>query len=162
MLAAPAAARDKQAMILPLLLLAAAAAPAPAPPPSQSRQAASPAAPVLLPGGTRVTDTRVGTGAVAEVGRPVAVHYTGWLYADGLKGNEFDSSRSRGQPFVFTLGSGEVIRGWDEGVAGMRVGGRRTLIVPPEAGYGSAGSPPDIPPNAVLLFEVELVAVGAP
>lgn len=117
-------------------------------------------APVLMPGGTRVTDTRVGTGAVAEVGRPVAVHYTGWLYSGGLKGTQFNSSRARDQPFVFTIGTGEVILGWDEGVVGMRVGGTRTLIVPPEAGYGSDGAGPDIPPGAMLIFEVELIAVG--
>jgi len=126
-----------------------------------------PAAPLLaqapaaavLPGGTRVTDTKVGTGAVAEPGRMVAVHYTGWLYIDGGKGKKFDSSRDNGQPFIFTLGAGEVILGWDEGVAGMKAGGTRTLIVPPQAGYGDAGGGDVIPPGATLIFEVELLAV---
>lgn len=129
--------------------------------------AAAPAVPVLaqapaaavLPGGTRVTDTKIGTGALAEPGRMVAVHYTGWLYVDGGKGRKFDSSRDGGQPFIFTLGAGEVILGWDEGVAGMKAGGTRTLIVPPQAGYGDAGGGDVIPPGATLLFEVELLAV---
>lgn len=129
--------------------------------------AAAPAVPVLaqapaaavLPGGTRVTDTKIGTGALAEPGRMVAVHYTGWLYVDGGKGRKFDSSRDGGQPFIFTLGAGEVILGWDEGVAGMKAGGTRTLIVPPQAGYGEAGGGDVIPPGATLLFEVELLAV---
>ena len=89
----------------------------------------------------------------------VAVHYTGWLWQDGAKGKQFDSSRDRGEPFVFALGSGQVILGWDEGVAGMKVGGKRTLIIPPAAGYGEAGAGGDIPPNSTLIFEVELVAV---
>lgn len=114
---------------------------------------------VVLPGGTRATDTRPGTGAMAEPGRMVAVHYTGWLYIDGGKGRKFDSSRDTGQPFIFTLGAGEVILGWDEGVAGMKAGGTRTLIVPPQAGYGEAGGGDVIPPGATLLFEVELLAV---
>jgi FKBP-type peptidyl-prolyl cis-trans isomerase len=116
-------------------------------------------APVVLPGGTRATDTRVGKGAEAVPGQMVAVHYTGWLWQDGAKGAKFDSSRDRGEPFVFQLGSGQVILGWDEGVAGMKVGGTRTLIIPPAAGYGEQGAGGDIPPNATLIFEVELVAV---
>lgn len=115
--------------------------------------------PQVLPGGTRVTDTRAGTGAMAEPGRAVAVHYTGWLYIDGMKGKKFDSSRDTGRPFIFTLGMGEVIQGWDEGVAGMKVGGTRTLIVPPQAGYGENGAGETIPPGATLIFEVELLAV---
>ena len=114
----------------------------------------------VLPGGTRITDTRPGMGALAEPGRTVAVHYTGWLYIDGMKGKKFDSSRDSGRPFVFTLGLGEVIPGWDEGVAGMKVGGTRTLIVPPQAGYGESGAGETIPPGATLIFEVELVAVA--
>lgn len=113
----------------------------------------------VLPGGTRVTEDKVGAGVVAEPGRAVAVHYTGWLYVDGGKGAKFDSSLDRGQPFVFTLGLGEVILGWDEGVAGMKIGGKRTLIVPPAAGYGERGAGAVIPPGATLLFEVELLAV---
>lgn len=117
------------------------------------------AAAVVLPGGTRATDDKIGSGAVAEPGKLVAVHYTGWLYSDGIKGTKFDSSRDRGEPFVFTLGAGDVILGWDEGVAGMKAGGKRTLIIPPAAGYGERGAGSDIPPGATLIFEVELVAV---
>lgn len=113
----------------------------------------------VLTGGTRITDTRVGSGDVAEPGRMVAVHYTGWLFIDGMKGKQFDSSRTAGQPFTFMLGVGQVILGWDEGVSGMKVGGARTLIVPPAAGYGDAGGGDVIPPGATLLFEVELLAV---
>ena len=113
----------------------------------------------VLPGGTKVTEVKEGTGGLAEPGRAVAVHYTGWLYVDGGKGTKFDSSRDRGQPFIFTLGLSEVIMGWDEGVAGMKVGGQRTLIVPPEAGYGERGAGGVIPPGATLMFDVELLAV---
>jgi FKBP-type peptidyl-prolyl cis-trans isomerase len=117
------------------------------------------ATPVVLPGGTRATDTKVGTGAEAVPGSYVSVHYTGWLYSDGMKGKKFDSSRDRGQPFDFPLGTASVIQGWDEGVAGMKVGGKRTLIIPPEAGYGQRGAGADIPPGATLIFEVELLKV---
>ncbi len=107
-------------------------------------------------------DGRVGTGAEAVSGRSVTVHYTGWLYADSQpdhKGAKFDSSRDRDEPFSFTLGSGQVIAGWDEGVAGMKVGGQRTLTVPPAMGYGASGAGGVIPPNATLLFDVELLDV---
>lgn len=114
----------------------------------------------VLPGGTRYTDTKLGSGDVAEPGRTVAVHYTGWLYIDGMKGRKFDSSRDSGQPFVFVLGAAQVIQGWDEGVAGMKVGGRRTLIVPPQAGYGESGAGETIPPGATLMFDVELLGVA--
>jgi FKBP-type peptidyl-prolyl cis-trans isomerase len=114
--------------------------------------------PVVMPGGTRVIDQAMGAGALAEPGRTLWVHYTGWVWSQGLKGRQFDSSRD-GAPFVFTLGSGDVIFGWDEGVAGMRVGGKRTLRVPASAAYGSTGSGPDIPPGATLLFEIELIDV---
>lgn len=142
--------------ILPIAL--ALAAPALAQAASQPAPRAG-TAPVVLPGGTRITDTRIGTGAMAEPGRLVAVHYTGWLRVDGAKGRKFDSSLDSGRPFVFALGAGDVIPGWDEGVAGMKVGGRRTLIVPPEAGYGESGAGETIPPGATLIFEVELLAV---
>ena len=89
----------------------------------------------------------------------MSVHYTGWLDENGAKGKKFDSSRDRGKPFTFTLGAQEVIRGWDEGVAGMKVGGRRTLIIPPELGYGARGAGGVIPPNATLIFDVELLQV---
>jgi FKBP-type peptidyl-prolyl cis-trans isomerase len=117
------------------------------------------ATPVVLPGGTRATDNKVGTGAEAVPGSYVSVHYTGWLYGDGMKGKKFDSSRDRGEPFAFPLGSASVIQGWDEGVAGMKVGGKRTLIIPPEAGYGQRGAGADIPPGATLIFEIELLKV---
>ncbi|HEY5618875.1 MAG TPA: FKBP-type peptidyl-prolyl cis-trans isomerase [Vicinamibacterales bacterium] len=107
-------------------------------------------------------DDRVGTGAEAQSGRVVTVHYTGWLYdaaRPDRKGAQFDSSRDRNEPFSFNLGAGEVIRGWDEGVAGMKVGGRRMLTIPPEMGYGARGAGGVIPPNATLLFDVELLDV---
>jgi FKBP-type peptidyl-prolyl cis-trans isomerase FkpA len=109
----------------------------------------------------QVVDTRVGTGAEATNGRTLTVHYTGWLYnqnAPGNKGSQFDSSVG-GQPFQFVLGAGRVIRGWDQGLVGMRVGGLRTLTIPPSLAYGSAGSPPSIPGNASLVFDVELMNV---
>jgi FKBP-type peptidyl-prolyl cis-trans isomerase len=87
------------------------------------------------------------------------VHYTGWLYNNGVKGAKFDSSLDRGQPFGFALGAGQVIRGWDEGVAGMKIGGKRTLIIPPDLGYGARGAGGVIPPNATLMFDVELLGV---
>ena len=108
------------------------------------------------------TDTTTGGGAEAAAGRRVTVHYTGWLYdanAADRKGTKFDSSRDRNEPFEFALGAGEVIRGWDEGVKGMKVGGKRTLTIPPEMGYGARGAGGVIPPNATLLFEVELLDV---
>ena len=107
-------------------------------------------------------DEQVGAGAEAQSGRVVTVHYTGWLYdaarADH-KGAKFDSSRDRNEPFSFNLGAGEVIPGWDQGVAGMKVGGRRTLTIPPDMGYGARGAGGVIPPNATLLFDVELLNV---
>jgi FKBP-type peptidyl-prolyl cis-trans isomerase len=107
-------------------------------------------------------DDVMGTGAEAQSGRVVTVHYTGWLYDQTRpdhKGNKFDSSRDRNEPFSFNLGAGEVIRGWDEGVAGMKVGGHRTLTIPPDMGYGARGAGGVIPPNATLLFDVELLEV---
>lgn len=108
------------------------------------------------------TDETTGSGHEAVAGRNVTVHYTGWLYDQGRadhKGTKFDSSRDRGEPFSFRLGAGRVIRGWDEGVAGMKVGGRRTLTIPPDYGYGAQGAPGAIPPNATLVFDVELLDV---
>jgi FKBP-type peptidyl-prolyl cis-trans isomerase len=114
---------------------------------------------IEMPDGLKYTDTKLGDGAVAAAGDKVSVHYTGWLYKDGAKGAKFDSSRDRGQPFQFTLGAHQVIAGWDEGVAGMKVGGERTLTIPPELGYGARGAGGVIPPNATLIFEVELLQV---
>ncbi|MGO8755943.1 MAG: FKBP-type peptidyl-prolyl cis-trans isomerase [Gallionellaceae bacterium] len=108
------------------------------------------------------TDTKIGTGAEAVAGHDVSVHYTGWLYNESApdhKGKKFDSSRDRGQPFEFQLGAGHVIKGWDQGVAGMKVGGQRTLVIPPEMGYGARGAGGVIPPNATLVFDVELLGV---
>jgi FKBP-type peptidyl-prolyl cis-trans isomerase FkpA len=110
----------------------------------------------------QMEDTVVGTGAEARAGQNVRVHYTGWLYdptAANHRGRKFDSSKDRGQPFVFGLGQGQVIRGWDEGVQGMKVGGTRVLTIPPEMGYGARGAGGVIPPNATLVFEVELLGV---
>jgi len=109
--------------------------------------------------GLRYIDEKPGTGAEAMRGQTAVVHYTGWLFENGQKGKKFDSSRDRGQPFEFPLGQGRVIRGWDEGVAGMKTGGRRTLIIPPELGYGARGAGGVIPPNATLIFDVELVGL---
>ena len=104
-------------------------------------------------------DLVVGTGDQAVKGATLTMHYTGWLYSNGRRGKKFDSSLDSGQPFTFTLGAGEVIEGWERGIEGMKVRGKRELIIPPELGYGAQGSPPAIPPNAVLNFEVELLAV---
>ena len=109
-----------------------------------------------------VVDDMVGSGNEAVAGRQVTVHYTGWLYDQARadhKGNKFDSSRDRGEPFAFRLGGGQVIQGWDQGVAGMKVGGRRTLTIPANLGYGSQGAGGVIPPNATLVFDVELLDV---
>jgi FKBP-type peptidyl-prolyl cis-trans isomerase FkpA len=112
------------------------------------------------PSGLQYLDTTVGDGAEATAGQRVTVHYTGWLYNDGVQGAKFDSSKDRRDPFVFSLGAGMVIRGWDEGVAGMKVGGARTLIIPPELGYGARGAGGVIPGNATLKFDVELLALS--
>ena len=112
--------------------------------------------------GLQMTDKQVGTGAEAVPGKTVVVHYTGWLFdtnAPENKGTKFDSSRDRGDPFDFPLGAGHVIKGWDQGVAGMKVGGQRTLVIPPELGYGARGAGGVIPPNATLVFDVELLDV---
>ncbi len=109
--------------------------------------------------GLTITDTTVGTGATPEKGQTCVMHYTGWLYENGVKGQKFDSSVDRGQPFEFKIGVGQVIGGWDEGVASMKVGGKRTLIIPPELGYGARGAGGVIPPNATLMFDVELLGV---
>ena len=109
--------------------------------------------------GLQYEDSSPGTGAEAQAGQRVSVHYTGWLFNDGLQGKKFDSSKDRGQPFQFALGGGQVIRGWDEGVLGMKVGGVRRLVIPAALGYGARGAGGVIPPDATLLFEVELLAV---
>jgi FKBP-type peptidyl-prolyl cis-trans isomerase len=113
------------------------------------------AAMTKTPSGLRYQDVALGEGKAATAGGMVRVHYTGWL----PNGEKFDSSRDRNEPFEFSLGAGQVIAGWDEGVAGMKVGGKRKLVIPPDLAYGTAGAPPDIPPGATLVFEVELLDV---
>ena len=108
------------------------------------------------PSGLQYEDTVVGSGAEATAGKHVTVHYTGWLYENGQAGRKFDSSKDRNDPFVFPLGAGHVIRGWDEGVQGMQVGGTRVLVIPPDLGYGAQGSPPKIKPNETLVFVIDL------
>jgi FKBP-type peptidyl-prolyl cis-trans isomerase FkpA len=109
--------------------------------------------------GLQITDNKVGTGATPQPGQTCVMHYTGWLYENGVKGKKFDSSVDRGEPFEFPIGKGRVIAGWDEGVATMKVGGKRTLIIPPALGYGARGAGGVIPPNATLMFDVELLGV---
>ena len=114
---------------------------------------------ITTPSGLQYDDTQIGSGDEAKAGQSVTVHYTGWLYNDGVQGKKFDSSKDRGDPFVFSLGAGMVIKGWDEGVAGMKIGGARTLIIPAALGYGARGAGGAIPPNATLKFDVELLGV---
>ena len=111
------------------------------------------------PSGLVIEELAVGTGAEAAAGSKVRVHYTGWLLYGGEKGRKFDSSRDRNDPFEFPLGAGKVIKGWDEGVQGMKIGGSRRLTIPPELGYGARGAGGVIPPNATLVFEVELLGI---
>ncbi len=135
--------------------------------PTTSSTSTTQEAPIMTSSASSITalqknDTVVGTGREAEPGFNVSVHYTGWLYdekAAGHKGKKFDSSVDRGQPFKFDLGAGQVIQGWDEGFAGMKVGGKRTLVIPSEMGYGARGAGGAIPPNATLIFDVELLDV---
>jgi len=112
---------------------------------------------VTTPSGLRIIDVKPGTGPVPKAGQTVTVNYTGWLFVDGKKGKKFDSSLDRGEPFSFTIGQGQVIKGWDEGLATMHVGGKRTLIIPPDLGYGTRGAGGDIPPGATLMFDVDLL-----
>ena len=111
------------------------------------------------PSGLQIIDTKVGTGPSPKTGQTCVMHYTGWLYEDGKKGKKFDSSVDRNEPFEFPIGQRRVIAGWDEGVASMKVGGKRTLIIPPALGYGARGAGGVIPPNATLMFDVELLDV---
>ena len=117
------------------------------------------AKPVTTSSGLQIIDTQVGTGATPKAGQICVMHYTGWLYENGAKGKKFDSSVDRGQPFEFPIGQRRVIAGWDEGVASMKVGGKRTLIIPAKLGYGERGAGGVIPPNATLMFDVELLGV---
>jgi FKBP-type peptidyl-prolyl cis-trans isomerase FkpA len=116
---------------------------------------------ITTPSGLQYQDTVTGAGQEATAGQKVTVHYTGWLFQDEVQGAKFDSSKDRGDPFVFSLGAGMVIKGWDEGVAGMKVGGSRTLVIPAALGYGARGAGGVIPPNATLKFDVDLLSVSA-
>ena len=185
---APAVAPPKAAVVLAPAPAAVAPAAAPAAPasapaapakapvaaaPAAAAQPAASAAPAVraataagaagkiqvTPGGVKYEDVVTGTGAVAKTGQTVTVHYTGWLLEGSTLGRKFDSSKDRAEPFKFPLGGGRVIKGWDEGVAGMKVGGKRTLTIPPEMGYGARGAGGVIPPGATLVFEVELLGV---
>jgi FKBP-type peptidyl-prolyl cis-trans isomerase FkpA len=114
---------------------------------------------ITTPSGLQYEDNEIGTGDTARAGQSVSVHYTGWLFIDGQQGAKFDSSRDRNSPFEFSLGAGMVIKGWDEGVAGMQIGGKRSLIIPAALGYGARGAGGVIPPNATLKFDVELLGL---
>jgi peptidylprolyl isomerase len=115
--------------------------------------------PMTTASGLQIIDSKVGTGPSPKPGQTCVMHYTGWLYENGQKGKKFDSSVDRNEPFEFPIGQKRVIAGWDEGVATMKVGGKRTLIIPPALGYGARGAGGVIPPNATLMFDVELLAV---
>ena len=141
-----------QRLFVSAILLALAAVPL-------ASRSARAAGEVTTPSGLRIIDVKPGTGPVPQAGQTVTVNYTGWLFVDGKKGKKFDSSLDRGEPFSFTLGQGQVIKGWDEGLATMHVGGKRTLIIPPDLGYGASGAGGDIPPGATLMFEVDLLGV---
>jgi FKBP-type peptidyl-prolyl cis-trans isomerase FkpA len=164
----------RRSLLITLLLAAGfaaaqtpASAPAPAPAPAAQDATPAPAAAPLPPAEVldplQITDVKLGSGAEAVAGKEVQVHYTGWFYRPLTKnghGREFDSSRGRGEPLVFTLGVGRVIKGWDQGLAGMKVGGKRTLIIPSHLAYGKAGMGGGaIPPDAALIFDVELMGV---
>src|ERR1700722_4818340 len=114
---------------------------------------------VTTPSGLRIIDVKPGTGPVPQAGQTVTVNYTGWLFVDGKKGKKFESSLDRAEPFSFTLGQGKVIKGWDEGLATMHVGGKRTLIIPPALGDGASGAGDAIPPGATLMFDIDLIGV---
>jgi peptidylprolyl isomerase len=126
--------------------------PAPPPPTAQGQT-------VTTPSGLQIIDTEIGTGASPQPGQTCVMHYTGWLWENGAKGKKFDSSLDRGKPFEFPIGQHRVIAGWDEGVATMKIGGKRTLIIPPDLGYGARGAGGVIPPGATLIFDVELLGV---
>ncbi|AJE03729.1 FKBP-type peptidyl-prolyl cis-trans isomerase [Geobacter pickeringii] len=151
--------RSVEKLLVLLLLVAAIAIAAcsdrEAKPTGSAKPGISTAAMTKTPSGLAYQDLVVGTGPEPTRGKPVKVHYTGWLE----NGTKFDSSVDRGEPFIFTIGAGEVIPGWDEGVMSMKVGGKRKLVVPPQLGYGAAGAGGVIPPNATLIFEVELIDV---
>ena len=131
----------------------------PKPTPAPGAEKTSESKMTKTPSGLQYEDLKVGDGASPQKGQTVAVHYTGWLWENGAKGKKFDSSIDRGQPITFPVGTGRVIKGWDEGLMTMKVGGKRILLIPADLAYGSSGRPPVIPPNATLMFEVELIEV---
>jgi len=141
------------------LLAAPAFADDPKPTPAPEAAQKSESKMTKTPSGLQYEDTKVGTGASPQKGQTCVMNYTGWLWENGAKGKKFDSSLDRGTPFSFPIGQGRVIKGWDEGVATMKVGGQRVLLIPPDLGYGSRGAGGVIPPNATLIFEVELLDV---
>ena len=141
-----------QRIVVSAIVMALAAAPL-------TSRTARAAGETTTPSGLRIIDVKPGTGPVPQTGQTVTVNYTGWLYVDGKKGKKFDSSLDRNEPFSFPLGQGQVIKGWDEGLATMHVGGKRTLIIPPDLGYGASGAGGDIPPGATLIFDVDLLSV---
>ncbi len=159
--------RKPSRAILAFSALALAAAPLGAAPAPDQPKAARPMAEtktkeskmIKTASGLQYEDTVVGTGESPRTGMTCVMHYTGWLWVDGKKGEKFDSSLDRGKPFKFPIGVGRVIKGWDEGVSTMKVGGKRTLLIPPQLGYGERGAGGVIPPNATLLFEVELLGL---
>src|SRR3989442_8373227 len=142
-----------------MVLLGALAAIALAAPPASGDEKKGESKMQKTPSGLQYEDVKVGTGAQPRTGQTCVMHYTGWLWENEAKGKKFDSSVDRGQPFEFPLGQGRVIKGWDEGIATMKVGGKRTLLIPPTLGYGDRGAGGLIPPGATLLFEVELLGV---
>ena len=150
--------RAKQYLRLLTAVLCVCALSAIAPHAALAEVAAKPAA-TTTDSGLQIIDTVPGKFAQPRTGQTCVMHYTGWLYKDGKKGAKFDSSLDRGQPFEFRIGTGQVIAGWDEGISTMKVGGKRTLIIPPELGYGASGAGASIPPNSTLIFDVELLGV---
>jgi len=148
--------RAKISVLLAIVIAMAAIASANVPTPAAAQPAGKP---MTTASGLQIIDTRPGTGASPKPGQTCVMHYTGWLYENGQKGKKFDSSVDRNEPFEFPIGQHRVIAGWDEGVASMKVGGKRTLIIPPTLGYGARGAGGVIPPNATLMFDVELLAV---
>src|SRR5207245_5490924 len=148
--------RAKISVLLAMVIAMAAIASANVPIPVSAQPAGKP---MTTASGLQIIDTKDGTGASPKPGQTCVMHYTGWLYENGQKGKKFDSSVDRNEPFEFPIGQHRVIAGWDEGVATMKVGGKRTLIIPPALGYGARGAGGVIPPNATLMFDVELLAV---
>ncbi|TMJ47372.1 MAG: FKBP-type peptidyl-prolyl cis-trans isomerase [Alphaproteobacteria bacterium] len=148
--------RAKISVLLAIVIAMAATASANVSTPAAAQPAGKP---MTTASGLQIIDTKDGTGASPKPGQTCVMHYTGWLYENGQKGKKFDSSVDRNEPFEFPIGQHRVIAGWDEGVASMKVGGKRTLIIPPTLGYGARGAGGVIPPNATLMFDVELLAV---